>query len=184
MQPWRIVHILVRWAMLVVAEAEGGSDHYRLPVLSELQLGRFMSRSDATTCIDLAMDILRSMHGDQFSEEQLSRVIVDMRRSSAASDFRRSAGYSRDTDSLVVARRLLAAVERQVRMEHDRRMFWTCCRTTNWTQATRLLPGRDWQSVRDDFRRFADVLWTAEAIEIAAATDQMSRVMEQKRAAA
>lgn len=181
MQVWKLVHIVVRWALLVVAEHDGGTS-LRLPVLSELQLGRFMSRSDATTCLDLAMDIIKSMPGhDQYSEETLTKVILDMRAASAASDCRKTRGYSRDTDSVVVARRVLDAVERQVRLANDQQMFWCCCRTTTWVGATRMLPGRDWQSVRDDFRKFALILWQAEIIEISAATDQMSRILEERR---
>lgn len=173
MPVWKLIHIVVRWAMLVVAEQEG-RDSLKMPVLSQLQLGRFMSRSDARTCLDLAMDVLRQTPGrDTFSDEQIFRAMMSIRQQAAAPEFRRAGGYSRRTDSLVVARQVLDAVERQVRAAHDRQMFWSCCRTTTWAAATLLLPGRDWQSVRDDFRKFALLLYQAESVVLAAATDRM-----------
>lgn len=184
MPVWKLIHILVRWSLLVVAEEDGDAGNIRLPVLSQLQLGRFMSRSDARTCLDLAMDILKSMPGrDSFTDAQIEATMISIRRQSEASDGRKNTGYLRKNDSSVVARALLGAVERQVRLPYDREMFWAVCRTTTWAQATRMLSGRDWISVRDDFRRFCDVLWTGEAIAVSQAIEQMFRVMEQRRRA-
>lgn len=170
---WKIVHILVRWAIVVVAQAEGNA-RIRLPGLSQLQLGRLMSRSDPQTCIDLAMDILRlDPRRTFYTEEQMAATIREIRDGFGESSSGRRTGYTRSSDSVVVARRLLDAVERQITDSRKREAFLLCARTTTWAEAARLSPGRDWQSLRDDFRSCALLLWTAEPIEMAAAIDRM-----------
>jgi len=181
---WKLVHIVVRWAMVVVAQQEG-QGRIRLPELSQLQLGRLMSRSDPFTCMDIAMDIVKhDPTRTQFTEEQMADTIRAIRdgfgeTTSAA----KSRGYSRNFDSIVVARRLLDAVDRQIRSEHHRRGFDAVVHTTTFSEAARLCPGRDWASLRDDFRAQAMLLWTAESIDMAAAIDQMARVLEEQRTA-
>lgn len=184
MPVWKLIHILVRWAIIVVAQAEG-EDRVQLPRLSQLQLGRLMSRSDPRTVMDIAMDIMKNdPTRTRYSDSEMDAVLRGIR--SGFGEMPRSRGYSRSTDSAIVARRLLEAVDRQIPLAYARRAFYACCRTTTWADAVRQLPqsdGRDWQSVRDDFRAAAHSLWTGEAIEVSAAIEQMARVMEEMRQA-
>lgn len=182
MPVWKLIHVLVRWATLVVAQEEG-SARIRLPGLSQLSLGRLMSRSDSRTCMDIAMDILKNDPSrSNYTDEQMYQTMRDIREGFGEVPSSAKSGYRRDLDSLVVARRLLAAVERQLRTEHQRKTFAACIGTTTWAGAAQLLPGRDWQSVRDDFRSMSILLWSSEPIELSAAIDQMVRRLEEARA--
>ena len=153
-----IVRSILSWAIRIV-----DTDDSRLPgpQLSQMQLGRMLSRADARTCHDIAREILVGL-GREPTDERVQEMAIEIRRGWVASSAAGGRSASRrDSEAVILASRATVAMRRYGRPD-ERHILEVGSTMKTWKSMEERFRGKPWFSIRDDFERAALGFWARE----------------------
>ena len=152
-----LVRAIVRWAILLIA-ADGRNSRLALPRLSQISLGRMMSRSDSQTTIAIALEIA-AIERREPTELYLCALVSQIRSGWGETS---SPPRRRGREALVDRAELVMSALRRCGTRSDQTLVETCVMLRSWKQAEQIWHGRVWHSVRDDFDAAAHRFWLKE----------------------
>ena len=171
-----VVMSILRWALNLVFLEESKSGGIPGPRLSQFSLGNMMSRSDIQTCEAIARDIAEIRATDE-----AVCSLMDQIRSQWGDVQKTKTRRSGNEDALTRAHALVSALRRSM-SARECAVLEAGARAKSWKAAEVFLPGRLWESIRDDFEKHALVFYNREKPTILLVSDYHSAMYERARA--
>lgn len=169
-----IVRSVLNWSLRVVRGHEACGEELPGPRLAQISLGQLMCRTEIETIDAIAREI-------QKTGESLDSIVACIRSAWGQEEsVRHRTGHE---DSVLVASRLVSALRRFGR-ERDRDTIELACSLRTWKACEQVMPGRDWQSIRDDFESLARKFYAKESAAILDTVEYISKIVALSRRSA
>jgi len=173
-----LVRSLLRWSLGIVRHEDTKGVKFPGPRLSQSSLGSMMSRTDLLTALQIAEDI-NSLRALSYSGETMEEVAYRVRTAWG----QESRTYTRRTgleDRVIVASTLCTALWR-FGGRRDQSFMEICSSMKTWTSIAAVMPGRDLQSIKDDFERSATAFYRKETFTVCQTAEFVAREAESRR---
>lgn len=167
-----LVRSVLRWSLTVV-DHEDAQGHLPGPRLSQMCLGAMMSRADPVTAYAIAREIAeieKAQVTDVYMESLISCIRAGWGQTTSGKTRRTG-----EEDTVMVASRMVSALKRFGRPA-DRDLIRTCCLVKTWKQVEKLMPGRVWSSIRDDFEKLARLFYLKESHTVCATAEFITQL--------